>query len=64
MFLRTWGVKPLKQFHTIILKSMDQIIGQKYENIKSTQIYQSIRIRTSIGSSTQQYCIYNCKGKL
>ena len=64
MLLTTWGVKFLKQFHTIILKSMNQIIGQKYENTKSTQVYQPIRIRTSIGPSTQQYRIYNCKGKL
>jgi len=28
MFLTTWGVKSLKQFHTIILKSVNQIIGQ------------------------------------
>jgi len=64
MLLTTWGVKFLKQFHTIILKSMNQIIGQKYENTKSSQVYQPIRIRTSIDPSTQQYHIYNCKGKL
>ena len=64
MFLTTWRVKPLKQFHTIILKLMNQTIGKKYENIKSTKVYQPIRIRTSIGPSIQQYRIYNCKGKL
>jgi len=35
MFLTTWGVKPLKQFRTIILKSMNQIIGKKYENTRA-----------------------------
>jgi len=64
MFLTIWEVKPFKQFHTIILKSMNQIIGQKYKNTKSTQVYQPIRIRTSISQSTQQYYIYKCKGKL
>ena len=45
MFL-TWGVKPFKQFHIIITKS-------KAKNTKtnSTQFYQSIHIRTSIGPS-------------
>ena len=51
MFLTTWGVKPLKQFHTIILKSMNQNHRSKHENIKSTQVYQPILVRTSIGMS-------------
>ena len=51
MLLTTWGVKSLKQFHTIILKSMSQNISQKHENTKSTQVYQPIRIRASIGPS-------------
>ena len=48
IFLTTQGVKPLKQFHTIILKSMNQNHRSKHENIKNTQVYQSIHIRTSI----------------
>ena len=51
MLLTTWGVKPLKQFHTIILKLMNQNHRSKHENIKNTQVYQPILIRTSIGTS-------------
>ena len=44
-FITTWGVKPLKQFLTIISKSW-----VKHKDIKSIQVYRSILIRTSIGT--------------
>ena len=39
-------------------------VVKKYENTKSTQVYQPIRIRTSIGPSTQKYLTktYTCLG--
>ena len=51
MLFTTWEVKPLKQFYTIILKSMNQNHRSKHENIKNTQVYQPILIRTSFGMS-------------
>ena len=53
VLLTTWGVTPTPQkiSHNHIKIKRIKIIGQKHENIKSTQFYQPICIRASIGLS-------------
>jgi len=60
MLLTTWGVKSLKQFHTIILKSMNQNHMSKTRKHKEHSI---LSINSHV-HQTQQYYIYNHKGKI
>ena len=65
MLLTTWGVNSLKQFHTIILKSMNQ--NHKSKTQKTPRALNFINQFASghqLIYQTQQYRIYNCKGKL
>ena len=52
MCLTTWLIKLLKQISHNLIKIIGiKIIGQNHENTKSTQFYQPICIRISIGQS-------------
>ena len=65
MFLTTWGVKSLKQIsHNHIKIKEIKIIDQKHENTKNTQFINQFTSEHQLVRQTQQYCIYNRKGKL
>ena len=58
-FITTWGVKSLKQFLTIISKS----INQNHRYINKTKTPRALYFINQFASE-YQYCIYNHKGKI
>ena len=48
-----WGVKPVKQFHIIILKSMNQNHRSKTQNTKSTQFINQFALGHQLIRQTQ-----------
>ena len=62
MFLTTWGVKPLKQFYTIILKSMNQ--NHRSKTPRALNFINRFTLGHQLVHLTQKSCNYNHKGRI